>query len=135
MDSGEIPPNDEFTSTNLKIYDPEGIIWYEEDQNPLTNGSLFVSEINFDAFNTTGGVYNYTIIWSNGTALGGIKSNFLIRHNSRLQILKPDDPSGFVGDIFPLRVLLEDSENNLSISDSNISYNWTDGTRYIVILM
>ncbi|TFF89156.1 MAG: hypothetical protein EU548_07935 [Promethearchaeota archaeon] len=129
--SNKIPNNLGSTIANLTIYNPMGDIWYEETQTPLSNGSVFFSEFNLGAFNTTGGIYNYTIFWSNGTALGGVKSNFILKHNSKLTLLKPDDPSGFVGDIFPVRVLLEDSENNLSISNSLISYNWTDGTRYI----
>ena len=128
--SNEIPANLGLTEANLTIYSPDGNIWYEENQIPLSNGTIFFSEISLESYNTTGGIYNYTIFWSNGTALGGIGSNFIINHGSRLTLLKPDDPSGFVGDIFPVRVLLEDSDNNLTISNSAISYNWTDGARY-----
>ncbi|MFX0059786.1 MAG: hypothetical protein ACFE8J_15925, partial [Candidatus Heimdallarchaeota archaeon] len=134
--SNEIPPSIESTEVNLTIYDPEGLVWYEESMNPYPNGTVIFSEIAFTAVNTVGGQYNYTIFWSNGTALGGIVSNFIINHNSSLTLLKPDDAkldlrtAGFVGDIIPIRILLEDSENNLTISNSIISYNWTDGIHY-----
>jgi hypothetical protein len=128
--TGEIPTNLVSTEANLTIYNPDGDIWYEETQTPLSNGTVYFFEITLGSLNTTGGIYNYTIFWSNGTAIGGVESNFIVNHNSKLTLLKPDDPSGFVGDIFPVRVLLEDSENNLTISNSIISYNWTDGIRY-----
>lgn len=134
--SNEIPPNLALTEANLTIYDPTGTIWYEESQNPFPNGTVSFSEITFLALSTIGGQYNYTILWSNGTALGGVKSSFILTHQSSLTLLKPDDAKldfrteGFVGDIIPVRVYLNDIENNQSISNSIISYNWTDGTRF-----
>ena len=134
--SKEIPPNLGITLTNLTIYDPEGLVWEEESIAPLSNGTAIFSDITFTALNSVGGLYNYTIAWSNGTAVGGAQSNFIVNHNSSLTLLKPDDAKGnlrtegFVGDIIPIRVLLEDSENNLTISNSIVSYNWTDGTRF-----
>ena len=136
--SNEIPLNVETTEVNLTIYFPNGSIWYQESMIPYANGTVISSEMAFTEFNTIGGQYNYTLFWSNGTALGGLESNFLVIHNSSLTLLKPDDAkldlrtAGFVGDIIPVRILLEDSENNLTISDSNISYNWTDGTHYFI---
>jgi len=134
--SNEIPPDLILTNANLTIYDPTGSIWHQESMNPLSNGTVVFSDINFTAINSMGGQYNYTIFWSNGTALGGIESNFTINHQTSLTLLKPDDAKsdlrteGFVGDIIPLRVFLMDAENNLTISNSIVSYNWTDGTRY-----
>ena len=134
--SNEIPPNLTLTMANLTIYDPDGLTWYEESINPLSNGTVLFSDITFTALNSIGGQYNYTILWGNSTAVGGVKSNFIVNHNSSLTLLKPDDAKvdlrteGFVGDIIPIRVLLEDSENNLTISNSIVSYNWTDGTRF-----
>ncbi|MFW9781785.1 MAG: hypothetical protein ACFFFB_05820, partial [Candidatus Heimdallarchaeota archaeon] len=134
--SNEIPPNIDLTIANLTIYDPKGAIWYQESIVPYSNGTIIFSDITFFSLNTTGGQYNYTILWSNGTALGGIKSNFIINHQSSLTLLKPDDAKldliteGFVGDVIPVRVYLKDNENNHSISDSIISYNWTDGTHF-----
>ncbi|NVM17136.1 MAG: hypothetical protein HWN80_05420 [Candidatus Lokiarchaeota archaeon] len=136
--SDEVPIGVDSTLVNLTIYDPEGVQWFTEANFPLTNGTVTFSEITFDALNTTGGTYGYTLFWSNGTSLGGIKSNFIIEHQSTLTLLKPDDAKnehiplteGFVGDIIPVRVLLSDSENNLTISNSVVSYNWTLGRTF-----
>ena len=132
--SSEIPSNIESTEVNLTIFDPEGHQWYSEVKSPLSNGTVFFSEVTFSALNTTGGQFEYTLFWSNGTALGGLKSNFIVNHQSQIQLLKPDDAKidlrtdGFVGDIIPVRIILTDPENNLSISDAIISYNWTGGS-------
>jgi hypothetical protein len=134
--SNEIPPNVNLTMANLTIYDPTGSIWYEESVNPLSNGTVLFSEITFTALNSIGGQYNYSIFWSNGTAIGGVKSDFIVNHQTSLTLLKPDDAQldlrteGFVGDIIPVRILLKDVENNFTIPDAIVSYNWSDGTRY-----
>jgi len=104
--------------------------------SPLSNGTVFFSDITFSALNTTGGQFEYSLFWSNGTALGGVKSNFVVNHQSKITLLKPDDAKidlrteGFVGDIIPLRIILTDPENNLSISDAIVSYNWTGGSTH-----
>ena len=132
--SDEIPSNIELTEVNLTVFDPEGNQWYSEVKSPLSNGSVFFSELYFDALNTTGGQYDFTLFWSNGTALGGIKSNYIVYHQSQIELLKPDDAKldlktdGFVGDIIPVRIFLTDPENNFSITDAIVSYNWTGGT-------
>lgn len=132
--SEEIPTNIESTEVNLTIFDPEGNQWFTETKAPLSNGTVFFSELNFSALNTTGGQFDYTLFWSNGTALGGIKSNFLVNHLSHIKLLKPDDAKidlrtdGFVGDIIPVRIILTDPENNLSITNAIVSYNWTEGS-------
>lgn len=134
--SGEIPVNIESTEVNLTIFDPEGHQWHSEVKSPLSNGTVFFSEITLSALNTTGGQFEYTLFWSNGTALGGLKSSFIVNHQSQIKLLKPDDAKidlktdGFVGDIIPVRVILTDAENNLSISDAIVSYNWTGGTTH-----
>ncbi|KKM65502.1 hypothetical protein LCGC14_1490660, partial [marine sediment metagenome] len=112
-------------------------IWYQESMNPLSNGTVLFSEINFTALNSIGGQYNYTILWSNSTALGGIKSNFIVNHQSSITLLKPDDTlsdlitEAFVGDIIPVRIQLKDSENNNSITGALVTYNWSDGLKYL----
>ncbi|MFX1344561.1 MAG: hypothetical protein ACFFAI_05610 [Promethearchaeota archaeon] len=134
--SNEIPSNLFLTTANLTIYDPTGSIWFEEAITPLSNGTVLFSEITFTALNSIGGQYNYTIFWSNGTAIGGVKSDFIVNHQTLLTLLKPDDAvldlrtEGFVGDIIPVRILLKDDENNFTIPDAILSYNWSDGTRY-----
>ncbi|GAH27997.1 unnamed protein product, partial [marine sediment metagenome] len=39
---------------------------------------------------------------------------------------------GSVGDILPLRIYLRDSENNNSVSNAILSFNWTSGLRSMV---
>jgi len=132
--SSEIPINIESTEVNLTIFDPEGHQWYSEVKSPLSNGTVLFSEITFSALNTSGGQFEYTLLWSNGTALGGLKSSFVVNHQSQIELLKPNDAiidlrtDGFVGDIIPVRIFLTDPENNLSISDAIVSYNWTGGS-------
>ena len=127
-------PND-VGDLNLTIYYPNGSIFYEESKEPV-GGNVVFSQITFGSSNTSGGVYKYTLFWSNGTALGGLNSSFIVIHDTLLTLLKPDDAKidlrteGFVGDIIPIRVLLKNSENNFTISNAVLLYNWTDGTRY-----
>jgi hypothetical protein len=125
-------PND-VGDINLTIYNPNGTIFYTESKTPV-GGNVTFSQISFGAFNTSGGLYEYTLFWSNGTAVGGLKSSFIINHHSTIDILKPNDAivdlrtDGFVGDIIPVRILLKDIENNFTIPNAIISYNWSDGT-------
>jgi hypothetical protein len=132
--SNQIPSNVDETSVNLTIFNPDGNKWFSESKTPLSNGTVFFSELYFDAFNTTGGEYEYTLFWSNGTALGGLNSSLFVVHDSSLSLLKPNDAisdlitDAFVGDIIPVRIKFFDSENNDSISNAIISYNWTTGT-------
>ena len=78
------------------------------------------------------------LFWSNGTALGGLKSNFTVIHDSYITILKPDDAKldnqtgGTVGDLIPLRIYLRDAENDNYVSDALVSYNWTTGTEFLI---
>ncbi len=132
--SGEIPNNLGSTEVNLTIFDPEGNQWYSEVNSPLSNGSVFFSELFFDALNTTGGQYDYTLFWSNGTSIGGLNASFLVIHQSSFSLLKPNDAisdsitDAFIGDIIPVQVNLTDSDNNDFILNALISYNWTSGT-------
>ncbi|MFX1600888.1 MAG: hypothetical protein ACFFB6_09860, partial [Promethearchaeota archaeon] len=122
---------------NLTIYHPNGTVFYKESKLPV-NGNVTFSQVTFGVFNTSGGLYEYDLFWSNGTALGGLRSSFIVAHDSYLTILKPDDAKvdnttgATVGDILPLRVYLRDAENNFYISNALISYNWTSGTQYFV---
>ncbi len=119
---------------NLTIYHPNGTIFYKESIAPV-GGNVSFSEIFFGAYNTSGGLYEYTLFWSNGTALGGLKSSFVVIHQSSITILKPDDAisdlitDAFFGDILPLRIQLQDLENNASISNALVTYNWSSGLK------
>ena len=136
--SSVIPNGLDQTIANLTIYDPEGAIWYEDSAVPLVNGTVIFPSFSIASHNSTGGIHNYTIFWGNGTSIGGCKSNFVITHNSYMTLLRPDDAKldnstgGSVGDIFPLRFYLRDSENNNSISNAILSFNWTSGSVYMV---
>jgi len=135
--SGEVPLNLGLTSVEIVIFSPNGSIWHQETKKPSPNGTVLFSEVLFSSFNTTGGIYNFTLLWSNGTSLGAVKLNFTVIHDSYIKLLKPDDAvddnktGGAVGEIFPLRIYLRDYENNQSISDAIVSYNWTTGTVYL----
>ncbi|MFX0008470.1 MAG: hypothetical protein ACFFAV_17305, partial [Candidatus Hermodarchaeota archaeon] len=135
--SNEIPKNLGATIANLTVYFPNGTIWLQESKTPFSNGTVIFSDITFTSENSVGGIYNYTLFWSNGTALGGVESNFIVVHDSYLTILKPDDATldhqtgAIVGDIIPLRVYLRDAETEQSIPNAILSYNWTDGTNYL----
>ncbi|MFW9874451.1 MAG: hypothetical protein ACFFG0_15200, partial [Candidatus Thorarchaeota archaeon] len=126
-------PND-VENVILTIYHPNGTIFYTESKSPV-GGNVTFSQITFGAFNTSGGVYEYTLFWSNGTALGGLKSEFLVKHQSSMILLKPDDAisdlttDAFVGDIIPLRIQLKDFENNQAISGAFLSHNWSTGLK------
>ncbi|MBN1214843.1 MAG: hypothetical protein JXA99_05305 [Candidatus Lokiarchaeota archaeon] len=130
--SDDIPLDLGSTLVNLTIYDIEGNVWYEESQSPNPpDGRVLFSEIDFSTRSTAfGGIYNYTIFWTNGTALGGIKSSLTVIHESYLTLLEPDDSTfnGKVGEFIPVRIWARDSENNNSLTNGIISYNWTTGT-------
>ncbi|MFX1568497.1 MAG: hypothetical protein ACFFCV_09025 [Promethearchaeota archaeon] len=135
--SEEIPPNIGSTSADLNIYYPNGTLCYQESNAPYANGTVFFSSIIFTPQDFIGGQYNYTLFWSNGTALGGLKSSFTLIHNNAMSIIKPDDAvsdfttEAFIGDIIPLRIQLKDIENNEAITGALINYNWTTGLQII----
>lgn len=132
---GEIPDLQN-TNCSLKVYSPEGILWHNEKIQPnSTTGLVQFSRINFASQNTTGGVYEYSIFWSNGIDVGGVKSRFTINHNSSMAILKPEDIEGYkiegyYGDIIPLRLYLTDIEKDIPISEALIYYNFTNNETY-----
>ena len=136
--SSEIPNDLDQTIANLKIYDPEGDIWFEDSSVPLTNGTVIFSPFNIATHNSTGGIHNFTIFWGNGTSIGGYKSNFVITHDSYITLLRPEDAKldnsteGSVGDIIPLRLYIRDSENGDPITNAILSFNWTSGPIYMV---
>ncbi len=136
--SNDIPPNLAEHDVNLTIYHPNGTIYYEENitPTPLNDGYINSSFFSFGPTNTTGGEYTYTILWSNGTALGGVKSSFILNHNSTVSLLKPHDAISdlttdcYLGDIIPLKVELYDFENSQPILGAVISYNISSGNEY-----
>ncbi len=134
--SDDIPLGLSQTRVNLTIYDPTDLIWYEYSATPLLDGSVIFPAIQFASENTTGGTYEYRLLWTNGTALGGYNNSFIVTHNSYLTLLEPSDAvfdnttGGYVGELIPVRLYLRDLENNNSISGASVSFNWTSGTSY-----
>ncbi len=135
--SEEIPPNIDSTFVDLKIYYPNGTLWYQESIAPYSNGTVIFSNLSFTQQNFIGGQYNYTLFWSNGTAIGGLTSFFTLIHNNTMVLIKPDDAvsdlttEAFIGDIIPLRIQLKDIENNKVITGAIITYNWSTGLKII----
>ncbi|MFX1413922.1 MAG: hypothetical protein ACFFA2_08775 [Promethearchaeota archaeon] len=133
--SNIIPSGLDQTTVKLTIYNPQGGIWHQETKVPQLDGTLIFSKFWFSSSNTTGGIYNFTLFWNNGTALGGLSSSFTVIHQSYITLLKPDDAredlttGGTLGDIIPLRVFGRDFENNNSITNAIVSYNWSSGTQ------
>lgn len=131
-----IPSNLDETQIILTIYDPNDNLWYEHSATPLLDGSLTFPQIQFASDNTTGGVYEYRLLWTNGTALGGFNHSFIVSHKSYLTLLEPSDAvsdnttSGYIGELIPVRLYLRDAENNASISGAILSYNWSTSTNY-----
>jgi len=134
LNSSNVIPKDT-AQIFLTVYHPNGSLFYEENQTPI-NGNVTFSAITFGPLNTSGGLYRYTLFWSNGTSLGGLESNFLVVHQSSITLIKPDDAvldlitEAFVGDIIPLRIQLKDYENNKPISGAVVTYNWSTGLRF-----
>ncbi|MFX1443725.1 MAG: hypothetical protein ACFFHV_09955 [Promethearchaeota archaeon] len=133
--NNKIPPHLNYTLVNLVIYDPQNELWYNNSITPELNGQVIFSLIPFTSKNTLGGVYIYKLLWRNGTALGGISSSFIISHESKLELLKPEEAEddlrleAFLGDIIPLRVYLYDDENDLPISGAVVYFEWEDGKK------
>jgi len=134
--SSEIPGSLSQTQINLTIYDPSNNLWFQHSATPLVNGTLTFPEIQIASDNTTGGVYTYNLLWTNGTALGGYNSSFVINHNSYFTLLEPNDAlfdnttSAYVGELIPVRLYLRDLENNASISNAIVSFNLSSSTSY-----
>ncbi|TFG16665.1 MAG: hypothetical protein EU530_11575 [Promethearchaeota archaeon] len=123
---------------NLTIYDPDDGLWYSEAVHPSLLGEIQFAHLTIGGLNTTGGVYQYSIIWMNGTSAGGIHGSFLVQRNIQASILYPRDAIGdfiteeILGDVIPLRILLNDSYSGLYLSNLNVEYNWSTGTRNLI---
>ncbi len=119
-------------SGSLYFYDTEQQLIYTE-----AGGALDVSG---DAYydNSTNG--NITIqpqwlagpvtalaVWTNGTAVGEIRSNFYLYHHTELEI-ESAEYQAFRGDTVSVRVKYIDSETGLGISGGTLYFNWTYGS-------
>jgi len=130
--SGYIPGNLEETSAKLTMVFPNGTIWYQESYTVGVDGYVNFTELSLTS-DLLAGVYNFTIFWNNGTSLGGIRQNLILKHYSNLVLNKPTDAisdlttEAFSGDIIPLRVIYKDSENQNFIPNADLTLNWTKG--------
>ena len=101
--------------------------------NPDSLGNIQFGNISVGALNTTAGTYHYCILWTNGTAAGGLNGSFEIVHSMTYQLIYPKGAQNSLytennyGDIVPIQILLNDSDNGALISGGSILYNWTDG--------
>ena len=99
------------TWANLTIYDPDDGLWYSEAVHPSLLGEIQFAQLTIGGSNTTGGVYQYSIIWMNGTSAGGIHGSFSVQRNIQASILYPRDAIGdfiieeILGDVIPIRLL------------------------------
>ncbi|MEJ2248911.1 MAG: hypothetical protein P8Y97_04535 [Candidatus Lokiarchaeota archaeon] len=124
------------TYINLNVYFPNGSLWYFESKKVQDSGFITFSNKTLTP-NLLGGNYSYTLFWTNGTLLGGIKSYFLIIHNSTMDLLKPNDAlidfksETYFGDLIPLKIQYTDMENGRFIEDGSIFYNWSTGKKYL----
>ncbi|MBN2157416.1 MAG: hypothetical protein JW776_15325, partial [Candidatus Lokiarchaeota archaeon] len=130
--------NNASTWANLTIYDPDDGVWHTESVHPDITGGIQFSDVNIGAFNTTGGTYRYKIIWTNGTSAGGRNGTFIVQRNLAFSILYPRDAIGdmvteeILGDVIPLRFILNDSFTGVKLSNLQVQYNWTTGTESLI---
>ncbi len=125
------------TNAELKIYNPDSTEWYTDNVTPDVTGSIEFPSFEVGAGNSSGGIYQYRIIWTNGTAAGGLNGTFEIKHNIQNTILYPRDAildsitEAISGDVVPIRLLLNDSNTGVKLSGLNVEYNWTSGIRFL----
>ena len=64
---------------------------------------------------------------------GGLNGTFEIKHNIQYTVKYPRDSiddfdtDAILGDIIPIRLLLNDSDNGVLLSNLDVEYNWTSG--------
>ncbi len=121
------------TTADLTIYNPENEIWHTESITPDITGSIEFPNIQIGPTNTTGGLYRYSIIWTNGTSAGGLNGTFEIKHHIQHSILYPRDAmsdhitESILGDIIPVRLILNDSDSGIMLSNLKVEYDWPTG--------
>ncbi len=129
--------NNASTSADLKIFDPDNVLWYNESVTPTLSGEIQFPDLTIGGWNTTGGEYAYSITWTNGTSAGGLNGTFNVLRNINYTFLYPRDAiedlttEAILGDIVPLRLILNDSITGVRLSDLTGEYNWTSSTQYL----
>ncbi|MHA1453063.1 MAG: hypothetical protein ACTSRD_09400, partial [Promethearchaeota archaeon] len=121
------------SEANLTVFYPNETIFHTDSVNPDGSGNVQFNDKNIVASETVGGLYQYSIIWTNGTAAGGLNGTFEIKHNIQHTISYPRDAitdfntESISGDIIPIRIVLNDSDTGDMLSNLNVEYNWTSG--------
>ncbi|MBN2157415.1 MAG: hypothetical protein JW776_15320 [Candidatus Lokiarchaeota archaeon] len=121
------------TTAKITVYYPNGTIYYTDHANPDGSGNIQFSDHGILAANTSGGVYQYKIIWTNGTAAGGLNGSFEIKHAIQHTLLYPRDAildyntEAVFGDIIPVRLKLNDLNTGILLSELDVEHNWITG--------
>ncbi|TET10706.1 MAG: carboxypeptidase regulatory-like domain-containing protein [Candidatus Thorarchaeota archaeon] len=115
---------------------PNGTEWYSEMISGGVNGEINGSQLEFGSANTTAGIWEVIVSWTNGTELAFGSINFEVHHRT---ILYPhetviDTESGLSRSNF---VYYQDSENNEFLNDpaASITANWSATTIHFVSVL
>ncbi len=126
--SGTNIPNP-LNQVNITWMLPEGPIWFNESLSGGIMGGINSSELVFGSLNTTAGLWQVLVAWTNGTELAFGSTNFEIHHGA---ILSPHDTdieteSGLTISNY---VYFQDSENSEFLMDptATITANWSATT-------
>ncbi|TFG18633.1 MAG: hypothetical protein EU530_08620, partial [Promethearchaeota archaeon] len=118
---------------NVSIYYPNETLYHSESIHPNGLGNIEFTAKNIEAIDTVGGVYQYSLIWTNGSSAGGLNGTFEIKHNIQHTLLYPRnaiidfETEAILGDIIPVRLKLNDSANGINLNNLHVEYNWTTG--------
>ncbi len=145
-----IPPGVQSSAAYVKILLPNGtvLLTQENDSINVLTGEVTFGQFLLAGMNTTGGVFQAQVYWNNSHdyltgydkvvspgsyyfGAGYSSKNFSVVHDSELKIINPvDAQSDLIADlnyfdIFPVKVLLNDTDGNTVISGSIVTLNWS----------
>jgi hypothetical protein len=124
-------PSIENTEAILKIYGPNGSLWYQEADSVNIDGTIEFSEIILGNNNASAGKYSAQIIWNdhnlNASQVGIKLLEFNVIHKTSI-IAIDTYFERFAGDPLLLKVKFIDSDLNTSIAFATITYNSTFGS-------
>ena len=145
-----VPPCLEASTAYLEILLPNGSVLLTQKNDTINTviGDVIFGPFVLAGINTTGGVFQAQVYWNNtfnylsgfgkiitpGSCYYGVgysKKNFTVIHDSTLKIINPldaqDDLEASLDyfDVFPLKVLLNDTDINALITGGSVQINWT----------
>jgi len=125
-------PNIDKTNGTLKIFSPNGTLWYQEGNISVDiHGNLESSKIALGTSNASAGKYSAQIIWHDHnihmSQVGFSLLHFNVIHKSNLTAIDSYF-SKISGDPLLLKVKFLDSDFNQSIPSATVTYNSTFGT-------